>query len=524
MKNLPFSITKEPILTYQEQPELNEKIEELHYEVTETKGKVVKKIKDLIEKYPHVPVLKNYLAIAYQLKGELDKYEETSRLMVKEHPDYLFGKIQLSRCYLKKKQYNLIPDLFENKFNINELYPERDIFHMSEILSFYFIIVQYFVGIGDNRSAWVKFEILDRAAPDSSERDVCFNLIMKNTAENISKSPFFAKDNSITPKYITPIYDKEKTWEKPVFTHPEIEKLYFCDIWIEKEIIETILSLPRETAIKDLENFIWDSFLGFKRIQKSVDISLDFIIHALFLLTEMGAKESLPVVLEILRQNDEYNDFYFGDMLPDFFQKDLAILGRDKLDVFSSFMKEPNLLTYLKSMVSGAISEIYFHDKERREDVVAWYKEVFEFFIENKKNKNILDTDLLGLMIGDVISFEGRELMPLIKKMYDLKIVNESVSGAYETVEKDINSVVVKDTKKFQSSIFERYDQFIKKWYSNSNNDLESEYQEEDYDETKDYKNLSDLGNTDQEFVKAGRNDPCPCGSGKKYKKCCLGK
>ena len=23
---------------------------------------------------------------------------------------------------------------------------------------------------------------------------------------------------------------------------------------------------------------------------------------------------------------------------------------------------------------------------------------------------------------------------------------------------------------------------------------------------------------------KVGRNDPCPCGSGKKYKKCCLGK
>jgi len=23
---------------------------------------------------------------------------------------------------------------------------------------------------------------------------------------------------------------------------------------------------------------------------------------------------------------------------------------------------------------------------------------------------------------------------------------------------------------------------------------------------------------------KTGRNDPCPCGSGRKYKKCCLGK
>ena len=29
---------------------------------------------------------------------------------------------------------------------------------------------------------------------------------------------------------------------------------------------------------------------------------------------------------------------------------------------------------------------------------------------------------------------------------------------------------------------------------------------------------------TDQRrFVKVGRNDPCPCGSGKKYKKCCIG-
>jgi uncharacterized protein YecA (UPF0149 family) len=24
------------------------------------------------------------------------------------------------------------------------------------------------------------------------------------------------------------------------------------------------------------------------------------------------------------------------------------------------------------------------------------------------------------------------------------------------------------------------------------------------------------------EYVDVGRNDPCPCGSGKKYKKCCL--
>jgi uncharacterized protein YecA (UPF0149 family) len=27
----------------------------------------------------------------------------------------------------------------------------------------------------------------------------------------------------------------------------------------------------------------------------------------------------------------------------------------------------------------------------------------------------------------------------------------------------------------------------------------------------------------ENKFKTVGRNDPCPCGSGKKYKKCCLG-
>ena len=27
-----------------------------------------------------------------------------------------------------------------------------------------------------------------------------------------------------------------------------------------------------------------------------------------------------------------------------------------------------------------------------------------------------------------------------------------------------------------------------------------------------------------EKLVKVGRNDPCPCGSGKKYKFCCMGK
>jgi uncharacterized protein YecA (UPF0149 family) len=32
------------------------------------------------------------------------------------------------------------------------------------------------------------------------------------------------------------------------------------------------------------------------------------------------------------------------------------------------------------------------------------------------------------------------------------------------------------------------------------------------------------LSNLNKPKKKIGRNDPCPCGSGKKYKKCCMNK
>jgi uncharacterized protein YecA (UPF0149 family) len=37
-----------------------------------------------------------------------------------------------------------------------------------------------------------------------------------------------------------------------------------------------------------------------------------------------------------------------------------------------------------------------------------------------------------------------------------------------------------------------------------------------------DYPDLSDAEPHVRDAPKVGRNDPCPCGSGKKYKKCCL--
>lgn len=66
---------------------------------------------------------------------------------------------------------------------------------------------------------------------------------------------------------------------------------------------------------------------------------------------------------------------------------------------------------------------------------------------------------------------------------------------------------------------------FQKEFFENYSSDLEDDVQDDEglrgfidgrlgdlFDET---------GTTVRKVKKIGRNDPCPCGSGKKYKKCC---
>lgn len=65
------------------------------------KGKksAVKKFIKLIEKYPRVPMLKNFLSVLYSNLGLPDKAFEVNHWIVAKHPDYLFGKLNLAAEY-----------------------------------------------------------------------------------------------------------------------------------------------------------------------------------------------------------------------------------------------------------------------------------------------------------------------------------------------------------------------------------------------------------------------------------------
>ena len=80
------------------------------------------------------------------------------------------------------------------------------------------------------------------------------------------------------------------------------------------------------------------------------------------------------------------------------------------------------------------------HQPEKRNEIVTIYKEVLSYFAHAGLEDNIVDSDFLGLTIGDIINCALIELLPVIKELFDKKYVHEEINGPYEEVEQHLKN------------------------------------------------------------------------------------
>jgi hypothetical protein len=173
--------------------------------------------------------------------------------------------------------------------------------------------------------------------------------------------------------------------------------------------------------------------------------------------------------------------------------------------------------------------QVLLNQPERRTEVIDWYKSIFEEWIEGEGDDAIIDTELIAFFVTDAVNANMTELIPQMTELFEHGLVAEGVSGNLESCLKYINKPSIYSEKKdIFNSISERYNYFISTWLNYTDGDDSESYNdmESDDDEVNEYINqeMRKLVPLPGEKPNVGRNDPCPCGSGKKYKKCCLGK
>ncbi len=110
-------------------------------------NKAIWQIFDAINKFPNLPQLYNYLSICFFAIDENEKALQVIQKSIELFPDYLFSKLNYAEHLILNDQLEEIPKLFKNKYDLKLLYPNRDEFHISEVLSFYYTMAHYFIKI-----------------------------------------------------------------------------------------------------------------------------------------------------------------------------------------------------------------------------------------------------------------------------------------------------------------------------------------------------------------------------------------
>ena len=82
--------------------------------------------------------------------------------------------------------------------------------------------------------------------------------------------------------------------------------------------------------MQDLEHVMMDAILRYDdHKERDWDENADyFLVHALYLLTELRSYESLPVIFDFLRQDEEFMEFWVSDWIEDYFHPTLYLLAK----------------------------------------------------------------------------------------------------------------------------------------------------------------------------------------------------
>jgi tetratricopeptide (TPR) repeat protein len=165
-----YTITDEPIRNSKADklPQLViDQLDDIFNLLSSNPQQAIEQLLVLKKAYPKAPKLYNFLSVAYMNMGNKEAAWDLIFENYRQNPDYLFAKINYAQLCLDKGEFEKIPLIFDNKFDLKLLYPHRNTFHITEFAGFTGVLCVYYCRIGERDTAQILFKSLKKVAPDS---------------------------------------------------------------------------------------------------------------------------------------------------------------------------------------------------------------------------------------------------------------------------------------------------------------------------------------------------------------------
>ena len=201
-------------------------------------------------------------------------------------------------------------------------------------------------------------------------------------------------------------------------------------------------------------------------------------VYAWRILGNLRAVEAVQPLLERFNL-DEEDDWALEDI-----PKALAMIGPPAFRPMAHYLADEKNPMYSRTAIAEGLVAMAQQHPELRQDCITRIERQVTNYAENDPSFN-------GLLISNLIDLKAVEAMPVIQQAYQEECVDMSIHGDLEDVEIDLGLREKRSTPRPRFSLADYVAPEKKKKGGQR---------------------------------KIGRNDPCPCCSGKKYKKCCMGK
>lgn len=258
---------------------------------------------------------------------------------------------------------------------------------------------------------------------------------------------------------------------------------------------------------------------------------------ALYLLTEFRATEALPAILELLSLQEPMLDRLLGDTLTELTHRMLAVLAADQADLIESLLASPHLNEYVRWEAGQALVQLVVDGRISRREAVERLTRQLRTAVQSR--------DIWGttIAVNELGELNPLELQEEIKAAFDAELVDESMTDWKYFADHLFYPQQPGDCPELgrhkQSEMSDTVEE-MRGWYcfSDKARQERERWEAREAERTTGAQEWGDvlfggpllgldplgenLGSFRRDTPRVGRNDPCPCGSGKKYKKCCL--
>jgi hypothetical protein len=248
-------------------------------------------------------------------------------------------------------------------------------------------------------------------------------------------------------------------------------------------------------------------------------------VCALFLLWEFRAKEALDAVVEAVSLPGDGAYALFGDIVTECLPRIFAVLAEDRLDVLDAMIRNPELDEYVRWEAANAFVYLVLDGKLSRDQAVPRLRQHLSEAIDRN------DAEMAGPLTLILTEFVASEAVDEIRLAFEKGLVEENFANLDDLLN-DIASGECCNEWRKPAEIDDAVEE-LRFWLERDPEPLEASdyprraysgpplpvYSKDDEEENAPFMDVNSTIRYDDAHV--GRNDPCPCGSGRKFKKCC---